>query len=79
LEFSFFLSDALGASNQPLNITIILKFFIFLLVVISLFIMATLGGATGGYSIAIILILSILTLCAFKKISNLGEVFENKN
>ena len=41
--------------------------------------MATLGGATGGYSIAIILILSILTLCAFKKISNLGEVFENKN
>jgi hypothetical protein len=77
--FSFLLSDALGASNQPLNVTIILKFFIFLLVAISLFIMATLGGATGGYSIAIILILSILTLCAFKKISNLGKIFENKN
>ena len=77
--FSFLLSNALSESNQPLNITIILKFFIFLLVAISLFIMATIGGATGGYSIAIILILSILTLCAFKKISNLGEVFENKN
>ena len=77
--FSFFLSDALGASQQPLNVTIILKFFIFLLVGISLFIMATIGGATGGYSIAIILILSILTLCAFKNISNLGKVFEDKN
>ena len=77
--FSFLLSDTLGASQQPLNVTIILKFFIFLLVGISLFIMATIGGATGGYSIAIILILSILTLCAFKNISNLGEVFKNKN
>ena len=77
--FSFLLSDTLGASKEPLSITIILKFFIFLLVAISLFIMATIGGATGGYSIAIILILSILTLCAFKRISNLGEVFENKN
>ena len=77
--FSFLLSDTLGASQQPLSITIILKFFIFLLVGISLFIMATIGGATGGYSIAIILILSILTLCAFKKISNLGDIFENKN
>lgn len=77
--FSFFLSDALGASNQPLNIVVVIKFFIFLLVGISLFIMATIGGATGGYSIAIILILSILTLCAFKKISNLGKVFGDKN
>jgi hypothetical protein len=77
--FSFLLSDTLGASKEPLSITIILKFFIFLLVAISLFIMATIGGATSGYSIAIILILSILTLCAFKNISNLGEVFENKN
>jgi hypothetical protein len=77
--FSFLLSDALGASNQPLNITIILKFFIFLLVAISLFIMVTIGGATTGYSIAIILILSILSLCAFKNISNLGKVFEDKN
>ena len=77
--FSFLLSDTLCASKEPLSITIILKFFIFLLVAISLFIMATIGGATGGYSIAIILILSILTLCAFKRISNLGEVFENKN
>jgi len=77
--FSFLLSDTLGASNQPLSITIILKFFIFLLVAISLFIMATIGGATGGYSIAIILILSILTLCAFKDISNLGKIFEDKN
>ena len=77
--FSFSLSDALGTSNQPLNVTIILKFFIFLLVAISLFIMATIGGATGGYSIAIILILSILTLCSFKNISNLGKIFEDKN
>lgn len=77
--FSFLLSDTLGASKQSLSITIILKFFIFLLVAISLFIMATIGGAAGGYSIAIILILSILTLCAFKKISNLGDIFENKN
>ena len=77
--FSFLLSDTLGASKEPLSITIILKFFIFLLVAISLFIMATIGGATGGYSIAIILILSILTLCAFKNISNLGKVFEDKN
>ena len=77
--FSFLLSDTLGASNQPLSITIILKFFIFLLIAISLFIMVTIGGATTGYSIAIILILSILTLCAFKNISNLGKVFEDKN
>jgi len=72
-------ADTLGASKNTLSITIILKFFIFLLVAISLFIMATLGGAIGGYSIAIILILSILTLCAFIDISNLGKVFENKN
>lgn len=77
--FSFLLSDTLGASNNPLSVTIILKFFIFLLVAISLFIMATIGGATGGYSIAIILILSILTLCAFKNISNLGQIFKDKN
>ena len=68
-----------GPSQPTLNVTIILKFFIFLLVGISLFIMATIGGATGGYSIAIILILSILTLCAFKNISNLGKVFGDKN
>jgi len=77
--FSFLLADTLGASKEPLSITIILKFFIFLLVSISLFMMATIGGATGGYSIAIILILSILTLCAFKDISNLGKVFKDKN
>jgi hypothetical protein len=77
--FSFLLSDTLGASKEPLSITIILKFFIFLLVSISLFMMATIGGATGGYSIAIVLILSILTLCAFKDISNLGKVFKDKN
>ena len=68
-----------GPSQPTLNVTIILKFFIFLLVGISLFIMATIGGVTGGYSIAIILILSILTLCAFKNISNLGKVFGDKN
>lgn len=73
---SFLLS---GASEQPLTISIVIKFFIFLLVGISLFIMATIGGAIGGYSIAIILIMSILTLCAFKDISNLGEIFKNKN
>jgi len=77
--FSFLLSDTSGASKEPLSITIILKFFIFLLVTISLFIMVTIGGATSGYSIAIILILSILTLCAFKNISNLGDIFEDKN
>ena len=32
--FSFLLSDTLGASKEPLSITIILKFFIFLLVAI---------------------------------------------
>ena len=74
--FSFLLS---GAPGQSLSISVIIKFFIFLLVVISLFIMATLGGTIGGYSIAIILIISILTLCAFKNISNLGEIFKNKN
>jgi hypothetical protein len=74
--FSFLLS---GASDQPLSISVIIKFFIFLLVGISLFIMATLGGTIGGYSIAIILIISILTLCAFKDISNLGQIFKNKN
>jgi hypothetical protein len=60
-------------------VTTILKFFIYLLIAVSMFIMATLGGTIGGYSIAIILILSILTLCAFKNISNLGKVFEDKN
>ena len=74
--FSFLLS---GAPGQSLSISVIIKFFIFLLVVISLFIMATLGGTIGGYSIAIILIISILTLCAYKNISNLGEIFKNKN
>jgi hypothetical protein len=74
--FSFLVQDE---SNQPISITIILKFFIFLLVGISLFIMATLGGTIAGYSITLILIISILTLCAFKNISNLGEVFKNKN
>lgn len=74
--FSSLLSNA---SEQPLSITIVLKFFIFLLVGISLFLMATIGGTIGGYSIALILIISILTLCAFKNISNLGEVFKNKN
>lgn len=74
--FSFLLS---GATDQPLSISVIIKFFIFLLVGISLFIMATLGGTIGGYSIAIILIISILTLCAFKDISNLGQIFKNKN
>jgi len=74
--FSFLLPNA---NEQPLSINIIIKFFIFLLVGISLFIMATLGGTIGGYSIAIILIISILTLCAFKNISNLGDIFKNKN
>lgn len=78
--FSSIASSLLSnASEQPLSITIVIKFFIFLLVGISLFLMATLGGTIGGYSIALILIISILTLCAFKNISNLGEVFENKN
>jgi len=71
--------DGQSDGDKPFSVTIILKFFIFILVAISLFIMVTIGGATSGYSIAIILILSILTLCAFKKISNLGEVFKNKN
>ena len=71
--------DGQSDGDKPFSVTIILKFFIFILVAISLFIMVTIGGATSGYSIAIILILSILTLCAFKEISNLGEVFKNKN
>jgi hypothetical protein len=68
-----------GTSEQTLSFTTILKFFIFVLVGISLFIMATIGSTISGYSIAIILILSILTLCAFKNISYLGDIFENKN
>ena len=68
-----------GTSGQTLSFTTILKFFIFVLVGISLFIMATIGSTISGYSIAIILILSILTLCAFKNISYLGDIFENKN
>ena len=68
-------SSTPGTSVQPLSITTIIKFFIFLLVGISLFLMITIGGSTAGYSIAIVLILSILTLCAFKNISNLGKVF----
>jgi len=68
-----------GTSDQTLSFTTILKFFIFVLVGISLFIMATIGSTISGYSIAIILILSILTLCAFKNISYLGDIFENKN
>ena len=65
--------------NKTFSVTIILKFFIFLLVGIGLFLMTTLGGTIAGYSIAIILIISILTLCGFKNISNLGEIFDNKN
>jgi len=68
-----------GTSDQTLSFTTILKFFIFVLVGISLFIMATIGSTISGYSIAIILILSILTLCAFKNISYLGDIFDNKN
>ena len=64
--FSFLLPEK---SDQSLSITTIMKFFIFLLVGIGLFIMTTLGGVTAGYSIAIVLILVILTLCAFKNIS----------
>ncbi len=74
--FSFLLPEK---SDQSLSITTIMKFFIFLLVGIGLFIMTTLGGVTAGYSIAIVLILVILTLCAFKNISYLGDVYENKN
>lgn len=72
-------SSTPGTSVQPLSITTIIKFFIFLLVGISLFLMITIGGSTAGYSIAIVLILSILTLCAFKNISYLEEVFKNKD
>jgi hypothetical protein len=72
-------SSTPGTSDQPLSITTIIKFFIFLLVGISLFLMVTIGGSTAGYSIAIVLILSILTLCAYKNISYLGEVFENRD
>jgi len=68
-----------GTSDHTLSFTTILKFFIFVLVGISLFIMATIGSTISGYSIAIILILSILTLCAFKNISYLGDIFDNKN
>ena len=72
-------SSTPGTSVQPLSITTIIKFFIFLLVGISLFLMITIGGSTAGYSIAIALIISILTLCAYKNISYLGEVFKNKD
>lgn len=72
-------SSTPGTSDQPLSITTIIKFFIFLLVGISLFLMVTIGGSTAGYSIAIVLIISILTLCAYKNISYLGEVFKNKD
>jgi len=72
-------SSTPGTSDQPLSITTIIKFFIFLLVGISLFLMVTIGGSTAGYSIAIVLIISILTLCAYKNISYLGEVFENRD
>jgi len=65
--------------GSTLSVTIILKFFIFLLVGISLFLMTTLGGTITGYTITIILVISILTLCGFKNISNLGEIFDNKN
>lgn len=72
-------SSTPGTSDQPLSITTIIKFFIFLLVGISLSLMVTIGGSTAGYSIAIVLIISILTLCAYKNISYLGEVFKNKD
>jgi hypothetical protein len=68
-----------GQQGSTFSVTIILKFFIFLLVGISLFLMTTLGGTITGYTITIILVVSILTLCGFKNISNLGEIFDNKN
>ena len=68
-----------GQQGNTFSVTIILKFFIFLLVGISLFLMATLGGTIAGYTITIILVITILTLCGFKNISNLGEIFDNKN
>ena len=65
-----------GSSEFISSVT---RFIIYIVMLVSLIMLFTSGGLITGYSIGIVLILCILTLCSFKNIGNLGILSKDDN
>ena len=68
-----------SSSSSPLGFILsVTKFIIYALLLISIAMLFTSGGLITSYTIGIILILVIISICAYYNIGNLG-IFKNLN